>query len=202
MSISRPAGRRGCAAAILLGFAAPAGVAAQSSPPAAQQVSAAVLAAPRDRREGATVMGWDGGGGFVTLRKGSNDMICLADDPTHEGFEVNCYHESLEPYMARGRELAAQGVKDRNTPRWEEAKAGKLKLPERPAMLYTLSGDAWDAATGKVTNEYRRSTMYVPYATAESTGLSTQGSTTDPWIMNPGTAGAHIMITPPRKSGG
>jgi hypothetical protein len=148
------------------------------------------------------VMGWDASGRFVTLREGSNDMVCLADDPAREGFEVNCYHESLEPYMARGRELSAQGVKDRNAPRWEEAKAGKLKLPELPAMLYTLSGEAWDAATGKVTNEYRRSTMYVPFATAESTGLSTQGSTTDPWIMNPGTPGAHIMITPPRKSGG
>jgi len=187
---------------MILSFVIRPAVAAAQAPPAAQQVSAAVLAAPQDRRAGATVMGYDAGGRFVTLRKGSNDMICLADDPAREGFEVNCYHESLEPYMARGRELAAQGVKERNGPRWEEAKAGKLKLPERPAMLYTLSGDAWDAATGAVANEYRRSTMYVPYATAESTGLSTTGSTTDPWIMNPGTAGAHIMITPPRRSGG
>jgi len=27
-------------------------------------------------------------------------------------------------------------------------------------------------------------------------------STVDPWIMFPGTAGAHIMITPPRKQSG
>jgi hypothetical protein len=76
-------------------------------------------------------------------------------------------------------------------------------MPEKPAMLYILTGASFDAATGAVANEYRRSTIYIPYATPESTGLSTQASETDPWIMFPGTPGAHIMITPARvRSGG
>ena len=40
--------------------------------------------------------------------------------------------------------------------------------------------------------------IYVPFATGESTGLPTQPSGNAPWLMFPGTAGAHIMITPPR----
>ena len=42
--------------------------------------------------------------------------------------------------------------------------------------------------------------LRVPFATAESTGLATKpiaGGT--PWLMNPGTGGAHIMISPPRQ---
>jgi hypothetical protein len=168
----------------------------------AEQVGAAVMAAPEDQRADATVLGYGADGKLAMLRKGTNKLICLADDPKREGFEVDCYHESLEPYMARGRELALQGVKDRNAPRWEEAKNGKLKLPGMPAILYTLSGRSYNAETGTVENEYRRSTVYIPYATPETTGFSTQASTTDPWIMYPGTAGAHIMITPPRKTSG
>lgn len=172
--------------------------------PAEAQIAAAALAAPADRRDGVTVMGYDAAGKFVTLRRGTNDLICLADDPEREGFETACYHESLEPFMARGRELTAQGVtgQDRVKARYDEIEAGKLKMPDKPAMLYVLSGASFDPATGTVQNEYRRSTIYIPYATAESTGLSTMASETDPWIMFPGTPGAHIMITPARSGGG
>lgn len=182
-------------------FTGVAHVAAQSS---AADLVAATLAAPQDRRDGATVMGFDGSGRLTTQRHGLNDLICLADNPGQEGFEVACYHVSLEPYMQRGRELTAQGVTgmDRYAIRWDEVKQGTLEMPEKPAMLYVLSGSAYDPATGKITDEYRRSTIYVPYATAQSTGLSEQASATDPWIMFPGTAGAHIMITPPRASDG
>jgi hypothetical protein len=172
--------------------------------PAESQIVAASLAAPADRREGATVLGYDATGKLVTLRRGANDLICLADDPERDGFETACYHESLEPFMARGRELTAAGVtgQDRIQTRYREAEAGTLKMPEQPAMLYILTGASFDTATGTVANEYRRSTIYIPYATSESTGLSPQASETDPWIMFPGTPGAHIMITPARVRSG
>jgi hypothetical protein len=168
------------------------------------QIKAASLAAPADRRDAVTVYGYDATGTLVTLRQGSSDLICLADNPEREGFETACSHKSLEPFMARGRELTAQGVagQARVQARYDEIEAGTLEMPERPAMLYVLSGASFDAATGTVENEYRRSTIYVPYATAESTGLSTMASETDPWIMFPGTPGAHIMITPARSGGG
>lgn len=187
-------------ALLLLAMATPA--AAQMSKEA--QIALAVQAAPADRRDGAKVYGYAADGSFVTLREGSNDMICLADNPEAEGLELNCYHQALEPFMARGRELTAQGVEgaERTRMRYAEAESGALKMPEQPAVLYTLNVSGYDAATNTIEGEYRRQTIYVPYATAESTGLSPQASDAAPWIMFPGTPGAHIMITPPRRSGG
>ena len=69
------------------------------------QIAGALQAAPEDRREAATVMGHDTEGGLVVLRQGTNEIICLADKPGDDNFRVACYHESLEAYMKRGREL-------------------------------------------------------------------------------------------------
>ncbi len=72
-------------------------------------------------------------------------------------------------------------------------------MPREPRMLYVLTGSSFDAATGKVNEPYLRWVIYTPYATAESTGLSTKSAPGAPWLMYPGTPGAHIMISPPRK---
>ena len=191
------------ALAVVLSSFAAAPTLAQATGSAAQ-IAAASLAAPANRRDAATVLGYGADGKLTTLRRGSNDMICLADDPQREGFETACYHNSLEPFMARGRELTQQGVEgaDRTRKRYDEIEAGTLKMPDKPATLYILSGTGFDAATGTVSGEYRRSVIYIPYATEESTGLSVQGSEVEPWLMFPGTPGAHIMITPPRRTGG
>ncbi len=60
------------------------------------------------------VWGYDASKKLVKLREGTNDMICLASNPDGEQFHVACYHKLLEPFMARGRELRAQGVKGRS----------------------------------------------------------------------------------------
>lgn len=165
------------------------------------QIAAAILAAPSELREGAAVLGYNAKGELVKLREGKNEMICLASDPAKTAFSAACYHRELEPYMARGRELLAQKVtgQKRNDIRWKEVADGKLKLPREPRTLYVLTGTGFDAASGKVTDPYLRWVLYVPYATPESTGLSTKASDSAPWLMSPGTAGAHIMISPPKK---
>jgi hypothetical protein len=168
-----------------------------------QQIAAALNACPEDRKAGATVMGYDAKGAFVELRKGTNDLVCLADNPKVEGFSVACYHKDLDPFMARGRALTAQGITDdevRDTTRFKEISAGTLKMPKEPRMLYVTTGKSYDAATNQIAESYTRWVIYVPFATAESTGLATKpiaGGT--PWLMNPGTGGAHIMISPPRQ---
>jgi hypothetical protein len=165
------------------------------------QIAAAVLAAPAELRGGAAVLGYNPQGGLVTLREGKNELICLANDPSKSSFSVACYHRDLEAYMARGRELAAQKVtgQKRNDIRWKEVAEGKLSLPREPRTLYVLTGTGFDASSGKVTDPYLRWVIYVPFATPESTGLSTKPSDNAPWLMYPGTAGAHIMINPPKK---
>lgn len=174
---------------------------AAETPAPAVQIAATIQAAPPELRDGAAVLGYNSKGELITLREGKNEMICLASDPSKTAFSAACYHKDLEPYMARGRELLAQKVtgQKRNDIRWKEVADGKLKLPREPRTLYVLSGTSFDAATGKIADPYLRWVIYVPYATPESTGLSTKASDGAPWLMSPGTAGAHIMINPPKK---
>lgn len=170
-------------------------------PAPAIQIAAAVQAAPEDLRDGAAVLGYNAQGELVRLRDGRNELICLASGPSRTSFSVACYHRDLEPYMARGRQLAAQKVsgKERNDARWKEVADGKLPMPREPRTLYVLTGSGFDPGSGKVANPYLRWVIYVPFATPESTGLSTKPSDNAPWLMFPGTAGAHIMISPPKK---
>jgi hypothetical protein len=166
------------------------------------QIAQAVLAAPDDRRDGATVIGWVGGKATI-LRQGTNDMVCLADSPAAEGFSVACYHKELDPFMARGREMTAQGITDdavRDRTRADEIKAGKLSMPKEPRTLYVMTAKAYDPGTNKAEEAYTRWVIYVPFATGEATGLATKpGGPGQPWLMDPGTGGAHIMISPPRQ---
>lgn len=179
-------------------WAAP--VSAAEPADAAAQLAAAVQAAPEDRRDGARVLGWDGDGKVVELRAGSNDLVCLAPMPGSPQWSVACYHESLEPFMARGRELLALGVtgQERIDAREREIAEGKLPMPREPRTLYVLHGSGFDAEAGEVRDAYLRYVIYTPYATAESTGLTTRPVAGAPWLMAPGTAGAHVMINPPR----
>ena len=169
-------------------------------PPASEQVAAALLAAPNDLRASATVLGYAADGKLVTLRKGTGALICLADDPKQEQFHVACYHRALEPFMARGRALRAQGITgDRvDTVRFKEIRSGKLAMPKSPAVLYTLTGPAgsYDAATNSAAKARPLFVVYIPYATPQSLGLSAQPAEGTPWVMYPGTPKAHIMFIP------
>jgi hypothetical protein len=166
---------------------------------AEEQIVQAVLPLPADMRDGATVLGYSVDGKFTPLRKGSGAMTCLANNPQLNRFHVACYHNSLEPFMARGRELRTQGVTGDavDSVRFKEAKEGKLKLPKEPALLYSLTGakDAFDAAT-KTAKARSLFVVYIPYATSESTGLSAKPLEGAPWVMYPGTPKAHIMFVP------
>lgn len=186
---------------ILLFCVAPLAYAADTSSPA-WQIKTAVLAAPEADRAAATVLGYDASGAVVTLRQGSNNLVCLADNPKQKGFSVACYHKDLEPFMARGRALAAEGKKpdDVFKIREEEVKAGRLKLPDK-GLLNVTTGKV-DGKTGDVTDLYTRYVIYIPYATVESTGIPlTPLADGAPWLMNPGTHRAHIMINPPKSAG-
>ena len=175
--------------------------AAAEVPPPQVQIAGAVLAAPAELREGAAVLGYDAKGAMVKIREGKNEMVCLATDPAKTAFNVACYHKDLEPFMARGRELLQQKVTGakRNEIRNKEVEDGKVSMPKEARTLYVLTGTSYDSATGKVQDSYLRWVIYVPFATPQSTGLSTKGSDGAPWLMSPGTAGAHIMINPPKK---
>lgn len=168
------------------------------------QIKTAVLAAPENKRDGATVYGYNEQGELVVLREGRNEMVCLADDPNQEGLSVSCYHRDLNEFMERGRALRNEGKSNQEIfdTREEETKSGKLRMPRQPTSLfvYTASDDNFNHTTGEVKEGYMRYVVYIPYATTESTGLPLKPEgPAMPWIMHPGTHGAHIMINPPVK---
>lgn len=164
-------------------------------------IATALMAAPEVGRAGAKVIGYNMAGEFVTLKEGTNEFIVLADDPKKEGFSAACYHKDLEPFMARGRALKAEGKTHQEIfdIREAEAKSGKLDMGKAGSALHIYFGGEglYDPETFEVHGAKYRYVVYVPWATAESTGLPEMPiSSNHPWIMNPGTHRAHIMISP------
>lgn len=163
-------------------------------------IATALMAAPEASRANCKVIGYNMAGEFVTLKEGDNEFIVLADDPKKEGFSAACYHKDLDPFMARGRALKAEGKKHQEIfdIREAEAKAGDLKIPTGATLhIYYGKNTMYDTETAIVDGAKLRYVVYMPFATAASTGLpEAPAASNHPWIMNPGTHRAHIMISP------
>jgi hypothetical protein len=172
-------------------------------PSAARQVAAAISPLPQNLQAGARVLGHDSHGKLVTLRPGSNDFTCIADDAKSKQYHVACYHKSLEPFMARGRELHALNKSREaiDSVRGADIKTGKYSMPSRPAALYQYyaSRDSVDAS-GNVKGASYLYVVYTPYATEKTTGVTENPIDGGPWIMYPGKPWAHLMITPQKTA--
>ncbi|WP_086477122.1 hypothetical protein [Arenibacter amylolyticus] len=165
------------------------------------QIKTALLPLSEDNKEGAMVYGYDAEGKMTVLRKGTNNLVCIADNPMKDGVSVSCYFSQLDPFMARGRELSAQGktVAEIREIRGNEIASGALKMPGEPSMLYVYYGKSedYDPKTGSLENGKFRYVIYTPFATVESTGLPAKPHAPGmPWLMDPGTHRAHIMVGP------
>jgi len=165
------------------------------------QIKTAVLPIPEKERDAAMVYGYAGDGELVVLRKGTNNLVCIADNPGKKGINVACYSKKMEPFMARGRELSAKGLsgEERESIREKEVASGKLIMPKEPSMMYVYYGkeEDYNAETGELQNAKFRYVIYTPFATTESTGLPDKPHSPGmPWLMDPGTHRAHIMVGP------
>lgn len=174
---------------------------AAAQDPIADQIWQSVAPLRAVDRDAATVLGYrEGSANLEVIREGTNQYICLADSPGDENFRVVCYHESLDPFMGRGREIRAAGGSgaDVRRIRLQEVESGELTMPAQ-AMFLILSGTRGPdgAAPDSVSS---RSVIYVPYATPESIGLSGTPQGTEPWLMDPGQHRAHVMLSGPRKA--
>jgi hypothetical protein len=163
-------------------------------------IATALMAAPKASRSGCKVIGYNMAGEFVTFREGDNEFVVIVDNPNQEGFNAACYHKDLEPFMARGRALKAEGKRTKEIfdIREAEMKAGLLKInPGSTLHVYYGPNSMYNPETSKVEGAQLRYVVYLPWATSESTGLpEVPVASNHPWIMNPGTHRAHIMISP------
>jgi hypothetical protein len=163
-------------------------------------IKTALMAVPKKSRSRCKVIGYNLAGEFVTLREGDNEFIVLADNPKQDGFSAACYHKDLEPFMARGRVLREEKKSKQEVfaIREAEMKSGQLKItPGLTMQIYYGPKTVYDSETSKVVGAQLRYVIYMPYATSESTGLpEIPMASNHPWIMEPGTHRAHIMISP------
>ena len=167
----------------------PADLAAQDA------IALAVAPIPTETEQATAKVIQKQGDEWVTLREGAGPFICIADDPGADGFHTACYHESLEPYMARGRELTAQGTTGRPNveQRMAEIEAGTLEMPGYAFLHAIYAAEGWSGDMDAV--QRHQTVIYTPFATAEDLGLPTR-ATRGAWLMAAGTANAHVMITP------
>ena len=163
-------------------------------------IATALMAAPAESRAASKVIGYNMDGEFVTLKEGDSEYIVLADDPKKDGFNAACYHKDLDAFMARGRALRAEGksADEIFAIREAEVKSGEIKITPGSALhIYYGPNAAYDVKTSKVDGAKLRYVIYTPFATSASIGLpETPSAPNHPWIMNPGTHRAHIMISP------
>jgi hypothetical protein len=161
---------------------------------AADPIAQAVLPLPEDLRAAATVFTYDKAtGARKVLREGSNFVECQPKNPD-DGFTW-CYNKVTAPRRDLQARLRAEkkGDKEIQDAVADATKAGTIKPTPFGTMSYRLYGK-----TDRIQLLW---VLSVPNATPESIGVS-EGSQRDealkgqgvPWLMLPGTAGAHIMI--------
>jgi hypothetical protein len=168
------------------------------------QTKIALLAAPENVRGDAKVLGYNPKGEIVELKKGTSNFTCLAPDYKMPNYYASyCYPNSLEPLMARGRELIKEGKRrQRNDIRAQEFAEGKFTMPTEPTTMYGYWGtlEQLNKETGEMADAKRRYVIYVSGKKASDLGLSNQPNNIGmPWLMDEGTYKAHIMITPPME---
>jgi len=157
------------------------------------RVAEALKPLPDDLKAGATVVAYDAASGArQVLRQGTNQIEC---QPKAEDGFVRCYNKILAPRRDLEAKLHAQKKSDAEVAAAvaEGQKAGTIPRPQFGTMSYRYSDDPKRIKLLWV--------MSVPNATPESLGVSTTSQRDaalkgagQPWMMLPGTPGAHIMI--------
>jgi len=186
--------------------AATASMGAQTPVPTpAEQIAAAVLPLPEVMRAGAGVRGYTASLALVTLREGTNTMVCTADRPGDDEFDVRCYDRQFLQAIDRRRELAEEGLAAAAVDRRfeEEVAQGRLRLPDHPTAGYRMLGPitAYDPRTATFTAAIEKwQSVHFPYRTAEELGLPTTRRGHPALRHGVGHLVSHVMIehTPPK----
>lgn len=159
---------------------------------APNEVTQATLPLPEDLRAGATVYKYDATGARQVLRKGTNQVECMPRGA--DGFTW-CYSTQTSARRDHAAKLRAQKMDEKAIQVAMAEATKKGEIPEQPfgVMTYRLYG--------KRDRIQLLWVLSVPNATPESIGVTTASAREDalelrgtPWLMLPGTPGAHIMI--------
>jgi hypothetical protein len=176
---------------------APAGRGAPPPPPPALEAGAsqadvdlALLAAPPNLKDQATVIKWKPDQTYTTLRKGTNRLVCYdrSGFPLQQAFSIECTSLGNIDRVAQNMKIEALGDRAKAQAAFDEAeKNGTRVKPEFGSVFYHWQGP--DQARGR-----GHMTVAVPGATMATIGLPENGRGGTAWIMNAGTTTAHIMV--------
>jgi hypothetical protein len=154
-----------------------------------ETIERALMAAPRQMKEGATVIKWKADNTYDTLKKGTNRLVCYdrSGEPGQQPFAVQCTSIANLDRVAQNRKFEAMTDKTARAAALEAAeKDGSRVKPEFGSVWLTMNGADKDHAR-------IHTTIAVPGATTQSMGLPDNNKQGGVWIMNAGTSTAHLM---------
>ena len=154
-----------------------------------ESIERALSAAPRQMKEGATVIKWKADYTYDTLKKGTNRLVCYdrSGEPGMQPFAVQCTSIANLDRVAQNRKFEAVSDKAARQKMIDDAeKNGTRVKPEYGSVWLTMNGP--DKEHARI-----HTTIAVPGATTQSTGLPDNNKQGGVWIMNAGTSTAHIM---------
>ena len=172
-------------ALFLLGVVAASAGAFAQAPQA--DIDKALLAAPANLREGATVIKWKPDFTYDTLKKGTNRLVCYdrSGHPKQQPFMVEC--TSIANLERAAQNLKFEAAGDQTQALIDAAeKDGTRVKPEFGSVWYHVMGADKDHTRNHMT-------IAVPGATTQSIGLPDNNKQGGVWIMNAGTTTAHLM---------
>jgi hypothetical protein len=163
---------------------------AQAPQATTDPIEKALLAAPRNQKDGATVIRWKSDYTYETLRKGTNRLVCYdrSGQPGQQPFAVECTSIGNLDRVAQNLKYEAIPDKKASLAAFDAAeKDGTRVKPEFGSVWYHLMGPDADHTRTHVT-------VAVPLATTQTLGLPEDNKQGGIWIMNAGTTTAHLMI--------
>jgi hypothetical protein len=155
-----------------------------------ESIERALAAAPRQMKEGATVIKWKADGTYDTLKKGTNRLVCYdrSGEPGQQPFAVQCTSLGNLERVKQNRKFEAITDKAARQAALDAAeKDGTRVKPEFGSVWLTMNGP--DQARARI-----HTTVAVPGATSQSLGVPDKPGQAGIWIMNAGTSTAHLMI--------
>jgi hypothetical protein len=155
-----------------------------------EAIERALAAAPRQMKEGATVVKFKADNSYETLKKGTNRLVCYdrSGENGQPAFAVQCTSLANLDRVAQNRKFEAMTDKAARQAALDAAeKDGTRVKPEFGSVWLSMSGP--DREHARI-----HTTVAVPGATSQSMGLPDSNKQGGIWIMNAGTSTAHLMI--------
>jgi hypothetical protein len=152
-------------------------------------IDRALAAAPRQMKDGATVIKFHADFTYETLRKGTNRLLCFdrSGEPGRQAFAVQCTSIANLDRVVQNRKFEAIADKTAKQAAIDAAEADGTRVkPEFGSVWLDMNGP--DKEHARI-----HTTIAVPGATTQTLGLPDGPSKGGVWIMNAGTSTAHLM---------